>query len=1478
MDKSHTTVLEEKSALEYEDATKGFFGRRKKTERQSGKDNAEVSVNLEESVSTVTLSQLFRYSTRFELTLDAIGLPLMSLLFGNLVQAFVVFAQDVLGARSGNAEAAARVPQAAADFRRSAANNASYLVYIGLGMFVCTYIYMFTWVYTGEVNAKRIRELYLKAVLRQDIAWFDNTGAGEVATRIQTDTHLVQQGISEKVPITVSFVAALITGFVLAYIRCWQLALALSSILPCIAIAGGVMTKFVTKYTQASLNHVADSGTLAEEVISTIRTAQAFGSQKVLSEVYDSHVERSQADNYKSALAHGAGFSVFFFIVYSSYGLAFSFGTTLINSGHATPGEVINSFLAILIGSLSLGLLAPELQAITNARGSAAKLFATIDRVPDIDSSSTEGRCPTDVQGEIVFENVSFNYPSRPSVPVVRDLSIRFRAGETAALVGASGSGKSTIISLLERFYDPLSGIVKLDGINIKDLNIKWLRSQIGLVSQEPALFATTILENVAHGLVNTPYEHSTHDERFKLVREACLKANAHDFISKLPLGYDTLVGEHGFLLSGGQKQRVAIARAIVSDPRILLLDEATSALDTQSEGIVQDALDKATAGRTTIIVAHRLSTIKNANIIYVMGGGDILEQGTHDELMRTVDGAYAKLVRTQNLRDHAEEPRDNEYDTERGSESEEKEKAEPEDINLARKNTVHSLCNELAEHQINEDDDLSLYELLYRLALLNREGWRRYIIGIISAIMTGLIWPAFGIVYGKVLKDFRWKNRLSVALQEIATHYVKFFDQQEHNSGSLTSALSDNPQKVHGLAGITLGAIIQSISTIIGGSAIGLAFGWKLALVGIACTPILVSIGYIRLRIVVLKDQVNKLEHESSAQLACEAAGSIRTVASLTREHQSNKTALWSSGLYALSQSMTFFVIALVYWYGSRLVASQEYSTVQFFVCLMSTTFGAIQAGNVFIFVPDISSARGAGSAIIKLVDSTPEIDADSPEGKNLDKTRIHGRIRFEAVHFRYPTRPSVRVLRGLSLTIEPGTYVALVGASGCGKSTIVQLIERFYDPIEGTIHLDNERISELNIANYRQQVALVSQEPTLYADTIRFNILLGATKPQSDVTQKELEDACRNANILEFIQSLPNGFDTQVGGKGSQLSGGQKQRIAIARALLRNPKVLLLDEATSALDSGSESVVQEALDQAAKGRTTVAVAHRLSTIQNADLIYFIKEGRVSESGTHDQLLGKRGDYFEYVQLQVDPSDRFISITHLCWSVEVDDAVLFAAFLGSLPSLEYMIAGGDGIRFIPLAPAALPLLHHLVNASPDFAESVLTGRDVPNLGLVVNNVRLFAPVFDDNNEYDSSTLTTMKCVKSLSMSSDKLNCSLLMECASLFREVKYLKISPEAPLEAFAMPQLYDTGLSKTRVQSLELCAVCSDDAESNIESLKQLFSALPSLQTLVFRRVNGDSEDGFYRFCRDELDDGPEWNEVGESEETTEDDEWQI
>ncbi|KAF9242532.1 P-loop containing nucleoside triphosphate hydrolase protein [Melanogaster broomeanus] len=604
-------------------------------------------------------------------------------------------------------------------------------------------------------------------------------------------------------------------------------------------------------------------------------------------------------------------------------------------------------------------------------------------------------------------------------------------------------------------------------------------------------------------------------------------------------------------------------------------------------------------------------------------------------------------------------------------------EKASEDEVPLGRKNTNHSIGSDLAQKKSQEmkdsavnGDDYGMFHLFVRVGSLNREELWRYVLGSMLAIVTGMVYPVFGIVYGHAIAGFSAttasarrtegnENALwffiiailssiaigfqnyffassaailtsklrSLGFKSILKQDIEFFDKDENSTGALTANLSDNPQKINGLAGVTLGTIVQAIATLIGGSAIGLAYAYKPALVGMACIPFLMSTGYIRLRVVIMKDQQNKSAHENSAQLACEAVASMRTVASLTREEAclymystsldeplriSNKTAVWTNMIYALSQSLTFFVIALVFWYGSTLVASLEITITAFFVALMSTTFGAMQAGNIFSFVPDISSARG----------------------KTLSGKNVEGQVQLENVHFRYPTRPGVRVLRDLSIKVEPGTYVAL-DLDLMESSLSIQLIERFYDPLAGQVLLDGQPINELNIQEYRKHISLVSQEPTLYAGTIRFNILLGATKPESEVTQEDIEAACRNANILEFIQSLPNGFDTQVGGKGSQLSGGQKQRIAIARALIRNPKVLLLDEATSALDSNSEKVVQEALDQAAKGRTTIAIAHRLSTIQNADCIYFLKEGRVSEAGTHDELLSLHGDYYEYVQLQ---------------------------------------------------------------------------------------------------------------------------------------------------------------------------------------------------------------------------------------------------
>ena len=383
--------------------------------------------------------------------------------------------------------------------------------------------------------------------------------------------------------------------------------------------------------------------------------------------------------------------------------------------------------------------MAPESQAVAVAQAAASKLFATIDRVPPIDSASTEGLRPTNIVGNITFEDVVFHYPSRPDVPILKGLTVDFAAGKTAALVGASGSGKSTVVALVERFYDPIQGTVKLDGVDIKDLNLKWLRQQIGFVQQEPSLFATSIKGNVAHGLIGSRFENLPEDEQFKLIQEACVKANADSFIQKLPDGYDTLVGERGFLLSGGQKQRIAIARAIVSDPRILLLDEATSALDTQSEGIVQDALDKAAAGRTTITIAHRLSTIRDADQIYVIGAGEVLEHGTHNELLQDEDGPYAQLVSAQKLKGRKVDADDNVGGLmSKGEVHAAMQDEEPMD--LKRVGTRRSIASEILEKQREAgfgkfgDKEHNMIYLFRRMGRINREELSLYIGGFIAA------------------------------------------------------------------------------------------------------------------------------------------------------------------------------------------------------------------------------------------------------------------------------------------------------------------------------------------------------------------------------------------------------------------------------------------------------------------------------------------------------------------------------------------------------------------------------------------------------------------------------------------------------------------------------------------------------------------------------------------------------------------------
>ncbi|KAF5550848.1 ATP-binding protein cassette subfamily B (MDR TAP) member 1 [Fusarium mexicanum] len=1244
---------------------------------------------------------LYRYASRNDILIILISalcaiaggaaLPLMTVVFGNLQGVF----QDFFVNRTLTSSA----------FNDKLVSFVLYFVYLGIGEFIVVYISTVGFIYTGEHLSAKIREHYLESCLRQNIGFFDQIGAGEVVTRITSDTNLIQDGISEKVSLTLAAVATFVSAFVIGFIKYWKLTLILFSTVVALLLNMGGGSSFILKYNRQSLEAYAHGGSLADEVISSIRNAVAFGTQERLVRQYDAHLKNAEYFGFRVKGAVACMIAGMMMVLYLNYGLAFWQGSKMLVDGETSLSNILTILMAVMIGAFNLGNVAPNIQAFTNAVAAAAKIFNTIDRVSPLDSSSNEGEKLENIQGSIRLSKIKHIYPSRPEVTVMDDVSLEIPAGKVTALVGASGSGKSTIVGLVERFYDPVQGTVYLDGHDISKLNLRWLRQQMALVSQEPTLFGTTIFNNIRHGLIGTKHEDASEEKQRELIIEAAKKANAHDFVSSLPEKYETNVGERGFLLSGGQKQRIAIARAIVSDPKILLLDEATSALDTKSEGVVQAALENASEGRTTITIAHRLSTIRDAHNIVVMAHGRIVEQGTHNELLEN-KGPYSKLVSAQKIaaaetmtpeEQAAIDEEELSLMRKMTSEKQAANIADPNDdiaARLDRTSTTKSASSlALQGRKAEAEQKYSLWTLVKLIASFNKNELGFMLVGLLFSAVCGGGNPTQAVFFAKqittlsapvtdqtkhqIKKDSDFWSAMYLMLafvqlfafviqgvlfakcSERLVHRVRdraframlrqdvaFFDRDENTAGALTSFLSTETTHVAGLSGVTLGTLLMVGTTLVAAIALSLAIQWKLSLVCISLIPILLGCGFFRFWILAQFQRRSKAAYDSSAGFASEAISAIRTVASLTREEDVLKqyreslaiqqrksliSVLKSSTLYAASQSLLFACFAVGFFYGGRLLSEFELSMFQFFLCFMAIVFGAQSAGTIFSFAPDMGKAHHAAGELKKLFDRQPVVDTWSDNGERL--SHVEGTLEFRDVHFRYPTRPEQPVLRGLNLVVRPGQYIALVGASGCGKSTTIALLERFYDPLSGGVFIDGHEISTLNVNDYRSHIALVSQEPTLYQGTIKENILLGTAR--EDVSDKDIEHATREANIYEFIVSLPDGFNTIVGSKGALLSGGQKQRIAIARALIRDPKILLLDEATSALDSESEHVVQVALDKAAKGRTTIAVAHRLSTIQKADVIYVFDQGRIVEEGTHTELMKKNGRYAELVNLQ---------------------------------------------------------------------------------------------------------------------------------------------------------------------------------------------------------------------------------------------------
>ncbi|KAI4631038.1 ABC-type transporter tr06 [Alternaria metachromatica] len=819
------------------------------------------------------------------------------------------------------------------------------------------------------------------------------------------------------------------------------------------------------------------------------------------------------------------------------------------------------------------------------------------------------------------------------------------------------------------------TGTIRIGDTKLQDVDLKWWRSQIGLVQQEPFLFNDTLYNNIAFGLIGTQYEDLPKEEKMRLVEDACREAYAEEFIAKLPEGYETMVGESGIKLSGGQRQRIAIARSIIKQPPILILDEATSAIDVRTERIVQQALDRVSKNRTTIVIAHRLSTIRRADKIVVLRQGALVEQGTHDELLKIEAGVYYGLVHAQEIAAEAEQDAD----------ADPLEKAKSADTDIHEDYKQSTDVSKSAEDP--EYKQQGLFGSFGRLIYEQRGHWILYSVAILGVLASGVVYPLQAYIFANVVNVFTlpmdelvskgnfWagmfgvlagstflsyffmgsachlisvaitKNYRQEYLNNLIRKRIAFFDDQGHSPGSLTSTLSSDSTQIQQLMATEMSVALIAIVNVVGCVIISFIYGWKLSLVALfAALPLILAAGYLRVRIELEFDKTNAKVFENSSQFASEAVGAFRTVSSLIMEdmigeryetllkgHVTNafSGAKYGTLVFAASDSIELACMALTFWYGGTLLASREYSPVDFFVIYQAIVQGAIAAGQFFSYAPNMAQATGAANRILSM---RPPNSTTSTAYPPLSKPEEGVGIEFQNVYFAYKTR-EVPVLSNLNIQVLPGQFAALVGASGCGKSTTISLLERFYDATSGRILYNGQDITTLDPAEYRKQISLVSQEPTLYEGTIRENVALSV----DTATDEDIEQACRDAQIHDFITSLPDGYAQRLGPKGMSLSGGQKQRLSLARALLRKPKLLLLDEATSSLDSESEKLVQDAIERAAGegGRTVIAVAHRLATIQKADVIFVLGSGMVLERGDHQGLLRKRGVYWQMCQAQ---------------------------------------------------------------------------------------------------------------------------------------------------------------------------------------------------------------------------------------------------
>ena len=1122
--------------------------------------------------------------------------------------------------------------------------------------------------YFSEFLSQRVaydlRNLIYNRLQSLSYSFHDRAQTGQLMSRATADVEGIRGFVGFALLRGVYYLILMIVITILLFALDWKLALISLSVIPFVTYRTIVINKKLRSLWMKIQQGLGVLETIVQENLAGVRVVRAFTRENYENDKFRRQAEvlYGQEIEANNLLASNSPLISFAFLI-ATAGILWYGGRQVIN-GALTTGQLAQFLLYMVMFSAPVRMIGWLTTLFSRATASGQRIFEIIDQVSPVVEKPGAIEI-TEVKGEVAFENVSFGYDTHGTT--LKDINFVAKPGQVIALVGASGSGKSTVANLIPRFYDVTAGRITIDGIDIRDMTLLSLRRHVGIVHQDTFLFSATIRENISYGKPDASLEE---------IKSVAKIAKLHNFIMSLPAGYETWVGERGITLSGGQKQRLAIARTLLVNPKIMIMDDSTSSVDMETEYLIQQALAELPAGRTTFIIAHRLRSVQMADLILVLKDGQIVERGKHEELL-TQNGLYQQIYNIQfQYQDSANLPVAALPEKEATVSDLPVEEFQPLKATREKHRSTLSHSDEIvfgnpydskvvsrmakyfAPHKVALPLTI-IATLLYTFTLvanpyLIKVAEDKYIITgninglnlIVLAFLANaaLNWAAF---YTQIKAEARLGQSILLRLRtQLFNHLqklsVSFFDHNE--AGRIMS-------RVHSDVG-ELGDFLDSGAFWVAGEIVSLiaiivtllVMDTKLAVLTFSVIPVLLLfLVFWQSRARIYFVNVRRAIAAVNGALQENISG-IRVIQSLSREELNSQhfdqlnlthfnaniqSVKLSAGMMPVVELLVSIATAFIIIFGGTRVIEGTLlvGALIAFVLYIQTFFDPIRA--LTMEYTQLQRAMASGARVFELMDVKSDI-TENPDSKAV--AGVKGDIKFENVSFSY--EPGIEVLHDINFNIQPGKMAALVGPTGAGKSTIVSLIARFYDVTHGRIMIDGTDLREIKLETYRRQIGMVLQDSFLFSASIRENIRYG----NPEASDEEIITAAKTVGAHDFIQRFENGYDTELQERGQNLSMGQRQLISFARALLADPVILLLDEATASVDSYSEKVLQEGLKKLIKGRTTVVIAHRLSTVRDADNIIVLDKGRIVEEGKHDEMLARGGLYARLYQMSYAP------------------------------------------------------------------------------------------------------------------------------------------------------------------------------------------------------------------------------------------------